>query len=229
MKKPILGILLLGLLLTAPIPTTAEVFVDVNISLPPPMGFSNPPEMIVLPGTYVYVVPDVREDIFFYGGWWWRPWEGKWYRSRHYDSGWSSYRNVPSFYRRIPVGWRDNYQQRQWQGRQWDHRRIPYEDVHRNWSGWEKNRYWEKQKTWGVQGYKQPEPPRQPSREVRSPQPRPQVKETQTDRMQQHENREREVEVQQQSRPQEKNARSERSPQQHGKPENGEGKQHGKQ
>jgi hypothetical protein len=228
MKTSLLGTLLLGLLLAAPMPTQAEVFVDVNISLPPPIGFSAPPELIVLPGTYVYVAPDVDEEIFFYGGYWWRPWEGHWYRSRHYGSGWSSYRSVPSFYRGIPSGWRDDYRQHQWQGRQWNHHPIPYQNVHRNWKGWEKNRYWEKQKSWGVEGLQQQKHPRQPSRDVQSQQSRPRSREAYSERSQPQGNRERGGQVRQQSPAQGKGAKSERSPQQHGKSENGAGKQHGR-
>jgi len=81
MKRLLFGILLLAFVIVVPIPTMAGVDVSVSIALPPPIVFSAPPEMIVLPETYVYVVPDVDVDIFFYDGWWWRPWEGRWYRS----------------------------------------------------------------------------------------------------------------------------------------------------
>jgi len=168
MRKVSLGIVLLTLALTVPILAMAEVSVNIDISLPPLIEFSAPPELIVLPGTYVYVAPDVNEDIFFYGGWWWRPWEGHWYRSRNYGSGWSSYRSVPSFYREIPSGWRDDYREHRWQGRQWNHQQLPYQQVQRNWKGWQDNRHWEKQQTWGVQGLQsQPRTP-QPSREMQS-------------------------------------------------------------
>ena len=133
-----------------PVPTMAGV--DVSISLPPLIAFSAPPAMVVIPETYVYVVPDVEAEIFFYDGWWWRPWEGRWYRSRHYDSGWGYYQRVPSFYSRVPSGWRNDYRERRWGGRPWNYKPIPHHQVERNWSGWKKNRHWEKQQTWGVQG-----------------------------------------------------------------------------
>ena len=108
MKKTLIGMMLLAFVPVSPVPATAGVDVGVSISLPPLIVFSAPPEVVVIPETYVYVVPDVDVDIFFYDGWWWRPWEGRWYRSRHYDSGWSYYRRVPSFYRRVPSGWRND-------------------------------------------------------------------------------------------------------------------------
>ena len=43
----------------------------------------------------VYVVPDVEVDLFFWNGWWWRPWEGRWCRSRYYDRDWGYYDRVP--------------------------------------------------------------------------------------------------------------------------------------
>ena len=155
-----------------------RVDVNVSIGLPPPIMFAAPPALIVLPETYVYVVPDVDVDIFFYNGWWWRPWEGRWYRSRHYDSGWARYGSVPSFYRGIPSGWRNDYRDHRWGERQWDYQPIPHEQVQRNWSTWEKSRHWEKQNTWGVQGLQPRTRSPQPSRVVQpKSQAKPQVRE----------------------------------------------------
>jgi len=61
----------------------AAVDIHISIPLPPPIVFPGPPELIVIPDTYVYVVPDIDADIFFGDGWWWRLWEGRWYRSRY--------------------------------------------------------------------------------------------------------------------------------------------------
>jgi hypothetical protein len=152
MKKLLSGTLLLALVLVSPQPMIAGVDVGISISLPLPIVFIAPPELIVLPETNVYVIPDIDEEIFFYNGWWWRPWEGRWYRSRDYSSGWSYYSNVPSFYRQIPSSWRSDYREHRWRGHQWNYQHIPHQQVQHNWQGWEKSRYWEKQKTWGVQG-----------------------------------------------------------------------------
>ncbi|MBF0303504.1 MAG: hypothetical protein HQK73_10705 [Desulfamplus sp.] len=111
----------------------------------PPIVFDEPPELIVVPETYVYVVPDLDDDLFFYSGWWWRPWKGDWYRSRHYNSGWRRYQNTPSFYRDIPSGWRNDYRNNRWRGDKWDYQRIPHRNAERNWSKWEKIRHWENQ------------------------------------------------------------------------------------
>jgi hypothetical protein len=179
-KNVLLGTMLLSLVLLFPIPTMAGVDVGISISLPPLIVFAGPPEVVVIPETNVYVIPDVDVDIFFYNGWWWRPWEGRWYRSRHYDSGWSYYRQVPPFHRRVPSGWRNDYREHRWRGHQWNYQRIPHQQVQRNWHTWEKSRHWEKQNTWGVQGLKPRTRSQQPSRAA-SPksQAKPQVRKVQ--------------------------------------------------
>lgn len=166
MKKLIFGTVLLALILVFPIPAMAEVDVGINISLPPRIISSGHLQVVVIPETYVYAVPDIEEDIFFYNGWWWRPWDGRWYRSRHYDSGWAYYQRVPSFYGRIPSGWRNNYRDHRWGGHRWNYQRIPHEQVQQHWRSWENSRHWEKNNTWGVQGLKPRTRSQQPSQAV---------------------------------------------------------------
>jgi hypothetical protein len=214
MKKLVFKTILLALVLLFPVQAMAKVDVGINISLPPAIVFGGPLQVVVIPETYVYAVPDVDEDIFFYNGWWWRPWEGRWYRSRHYDSGWAYYRGRPSFYGRIPPGWRNNYRDHRWGGHPWNYQRIPHEQVQQNWRSWEQNRHWEKQNTWGVQGLK----PR-----GRSQHP------TQTDHKRSPTNPQvREATKQQQSRPQSGNVQSQHSQQQHQQTQQQSNPQHGK-
>ncbi len=148
-------------MMVAPIPTVAAV--DIRIALPPPplpppIPFPAPPEVIVIPDTYVYVVPDIEGDIFFWDGWWWRLWEGRWYRSRHYDRGWVYYEYIPYFYYDIDFGWRSFYRDRHWHGHRWDYQRIPYGQLQKNWRIWKNNRYWERERKWNVERY-EPLPP----------------------------------------------------------------------
>ena len=183
MKKVVWGILFLGLVLVSPVPTRAGINIDIGISLPPPIVFASPPQLVVLPETYVYVAPDLDADIFFHNGWWWRPWEGRWYRSHDYNSGWSHYRDVPSFYKGVPPGWRNDYRQHRWKGHKWNHQRIHHKQLKRNWRDWEKNKHWEKQQSWGVKDL----PPRHFRPQVKEvKQKRSQVKEVQQKRSQQH-------------------------------------------
>jgi hypothetical protein len=210
MKKLFWGILFLAFVIEVPVPTMAGVDVNVNIGLPPPIVFSAPPDLVVLPETNVYVVPDVAADIFFYHGWWWRPWEGRWYRSRYYDSGWAYYHRVPSFYAMIPSGWRNDYRDHRWKGHQWNYQRMPQQQVQRNWSGWEKSGHWEKQQTWGVQGLQPRTQSQKPSGEMQR-QPRQQGRAVKPERAQQH----------QEARPQSREVQSQHSQQQRGNSEKG--------
>ena len=136
------------------IPAEAQVDIRVGIQLPPPIVFPAPPQVVVLPETYVYVVPDIDEDVFFFDGWWWRPWQGRWYRSRYYDRDWGYYSRVPSFYREVPQDWRHEYRDHQWRGHAWSYERMPHEQVEKNWNAWKKDKHWEQHDTWGVQGLK---------------------------------------------------------------------------
>jgi len=117
----------------------AEVNINVGIKAPPPppLAIPAPPPMFVIPRTYVYFAPEVDVDVFFYQGYWYRPYRGNWYRSRTYNGKWiyiSSARvpraviNVPPDFRHVPPG----------------HRHIAYGDVRKNWRTWEKDKYWER-------------------------------------------------------------------------------------
>jgi len=173
MKKLLLGTILLALAIIVPIPTMAGVDISIGISLPPPIVFEGPPDVVVLPDTnYVYVVPDIYyADIFFWNGWWWRPWEGRWYRSQYYNRGWAYYNNVPSFYFDVDPGWRGYYRDRSWHGRQWYYERIPNQRLQQNWKIWNKNQHWERQGNWGVKSYKpRPQQQRQELRHQRQEQ-----------------------------------------------------------
>ena len=149
-KLVLFGITAFGLTVLAG-PALARVNVQVGIQLPA-LVFSAPPELIVLPETDVYVVPDIDSDVFFYEGWWWRSWNNRWYRSRNYDRGWAYRRGTPAFYRNVPGNWRQHYRDRDWRGQPWQHQRVQQQEVRKNWRGWRQNRYWERQRNWGVQG-----------------------------------------------------------------------------
>lgn len=152
MKKLLIKTVLLIFMVMIPASVLAEIDVKVrvDIPLPPPIIFPAPPAVVVIPETDVYAVPDVEADIFFYSGWWWRPWEGRWYRSRNYDRGWVHYNREPVFHRDVPPEWKSDYRERRWKGQEWDQRRIPHRDAEKNWRGWKRNKHWEKDNNWGV-------------------------------------------------------------------------------
>ncbi len=165
MKRLLLGTALLALVVVVPIPTIAGVDIHIGVPLPPPppivfpappsIVFHAPPEVIVLPDTDgVYVAPAINVDLFFWNGWWQRPYEGRWYRSRYYDRGWGYYKDVPSFYFDVDPGWRGHYRNRHWRGHRWNYSRIPEQELHRNWKSWQKDQHWERHGTWGVENYR---------------------------------------------------------------------------
>ncbi len=108
-----------------------SVGVGVGVALPPPIVVETPPAMVALPGaTGVYVAPEVSVDLFFWNGWWWRPWGGYWYRSHYYNRGWGYYRGgVPAFYGRVNPGWRGYYGSHSWNGRPWHYRTITHQQF----------------------------------------------------------------------------------------------------
>jgi len=202
MKKSLYRILL-AVAIVIPVQAMAEINISIGIPLPPPIVFSAPPEVIAMPETSgVYVDPDIDADLYFWNGFWWRLWEGRWYRSAYYDRDWAYYDDVPSFYFNVDRHWRDYYRNRNWYGHEWNYQRIPYERLQQSWKGWQSKRSWGGQKTWGVQEY----PPRTQvhTRVLRKQrqqeyQQRPEVQKHQQYRQQQR----------QQQRPQEKPRRGE--------------------
>ncbi len=121
--------------LFTPVQGTAEVNVSITVPLPG-LVIPAPPPMIVVPGTYVYYPPSVGVDIFFYHGYWYRPYRGGWYIANGYNGPWRTVGpnrvphalyDVPRDYRRMPPV----------------HERVPYEVVRKNWRGWEKERHWD--------------------------------------------------------------------------------------
>ncbi len=144
MKTWKMGFLVVGaaLLVLTGFMARSEARVDVNIGINiPAFTFAAPPSLVVIPGTYVYFVPGIDVDILFYHGYWYRPYEGRWFRARSYRGPWAFIPpgrvppvlvDLPPDYRNIPPGYRA----------------IPYREFNRNWSRWERERYWERDERW---------------------------------------------------------------------------------
>jgi len=201
----VIGALLLVLTASA---TQSEAGVNVNIGVNlPAIVFAAPPDVIVIPDTNdVYVVPDIDVDLFFWNGWWWRLWEGRWYRSHYYNRGWGYYNNVPSFYFDVDPGWRGYYRDHNWYGHRWNYERIPNQRLQQNWKGWKNGRHWERQGTWGVRSYQpRPQQKRQELRQQRQQQyqQRPEVQKQRQPQVQQQQRQPKEK-VQRQQQPKEK-------------------------
>ena len=113
------------------------VSVGVSIGLPPPVEFAEPPDVVVVPSgnTYVYMVPD-QEGFYFLGGFWYRFYEGNWFRATAYGGPWIHlYRNrvplaivnvPPGYYHHLPPGYY----------------RVHYNDLHTHWRDWDHQRHW---------------------------------------------------------------------------------------
>lgn len=121
--------------------TKAEVHVNVGIFTPPAYSFPAPPPVVVIPRTYVYTVPDASVPILFYSGYWWRPYEGRWYRAHSYNGPWGHVEHarvpravvdVPAGYYRVPPG----------------HQKIPYGQLKKNWKKWERDEHWSRNERW---------------------------------------------------------------------------------
>ncbi len=144
MKKGKFVLMGIGFLVLFLAVSSAQSYAGVNIGIGiniPAFRFAAPPEMVVIPGTYVYYAPGADVDILFYQGFWYRPYEGRWYRARAYNGPWAFVESgrVPGALIGLPHDYRHGYAEQ---------RRIPYRDFNRNWKRWEKDRYWEKDERW---------------------------------------------------------------------------------
>ncbi len=111
--------------------------VSINVPLPPAIVFPAPPQLVVVPGTNVYFAPDVSADVLFYGGYWWRSYEGRWYRGRSYRGPWhhTVRGGVPSAIYRLPRGYRHSYSHNP---------RLHHQEVERNWHRWQRDHHWQR-------------------------------------------------------------------------------------
>lgn len=125
--------------------------------VPPEVSFSAPPSLVVVPGTKVYVAPNVEGRLLFYHGYWWRPFEGRWYRSDYYYGPWQfvvSERVPGVLYNLPPNSWytfgrphffhRDEFEGNRWG---WQHEHHWYRDDrhnrdgHRDWEDRDRNEH----------------------------------------------------------------------------------------
>jgi hypothetical protein len=111
--------------------------VNINVGInPPPLVIQGPPQLAVIPGTYVYYCPDLAADVFFYQGHWYRPYDGRYYRSATYEGPWVRLgpNRVPTVFLNLPPRFRSLEV----------YRRVPYRELNTNWRAWERDRYWDR-------------------------------------------------------------------------------------
>ena len=118
----------------------AGVHVGIGVNIPI-FTFAAPPSLVVIPGTYAYYAPDADVDIVFYHGYWYRPYEGRWFRAREYNGPWGviARTGVPGVLIGLRADFHHFYR---------EHPRIEYRDFHRNWRSWERNKHWEGNERW---------------------------------------------------------------------------------
>ena len=90
---------------------SAEVNININLG-PPPIVVAEPPEVVMIPGSIIYFVPQIEFDVFFYNGYWWSPRGSQWYRSRAYNGPWGVVhkRYIPAPVYRVPKDYRRVYE-----------------------------------------------------------------------------------------------------------------------
>lgn len=138
-----------GAAVVVSVPTRSHAGVNVSINIPlPGLVFVAPPAMAVVPGTYVYVAPEADADLFFYQGYWYRPYNGRWYVSVDFNGPWGSiaFNHVPQALINLPPAYRVPPA----------YARMPYGMVRRNWRTWEEERHWDNYARGG--GYASPSP-----------------------------------------------------------------------
>ena len=138
MKKRNLIGLAAGSLIVASVlfaPARSNAGVNITIALPlPGVYLAQPQSLVMIPGTYVYFMPDMEMDIFFYSGYWYRPYRGHWYMAAHYPGPWTHIASgrVPVVLMNLPVHYR---------ARLAYHKRVPLRTVVHNWRRMEKRHY----------------------------------------------------------------------------------------
>lgn len=137
MKKILFGTVFLLVVSILPITAMAQIQVGISIGVPPPITFSAPPELVVVPSgpSYVYMVPGTV-GLYFFGGYWYRFHGGHWFRAVSYSDPWGpiDIGLVPAPIVVVPHDYILNMPP--------GYHRIHYNDFHRHWRTWERNHHW---------------------------------------------------------------------------------------
>jgi hypothetical protein len=154
MKRFIMSISVVFLLLLALSKVGFAVDIDIgDIHIrtgiePPPIEITGPPELLPIPGRYVYFIPDTDADIFYYHERWYRPYRERWFRSASYKGPWEHIRDVPPALIDLPPDYRSSPP---------GFYRVPYEELRNNWERWEQEKYWDRRRDEEKRRYKERE------------------------------------------------------------------------
>ena len=86
-KAIVVGIVVVAAALSA-LPAAAQVSVNVNVG-PPPVIFSAPPRVVVIPQSPVAYAPDTSYNVFFYDGRYWSFHDGAWFLASTHRGPWA--------------------------------------------------------------------------------------------------------------------------------------------
>ena len=106
-------------------------------SVPPPIEITGRPELLPIPGRYVYFIPNINADVFFYHDSWYRPYKGRWFSSARYKGPWEHVRDVPPALIDLPPDYRSSSS---------GFNPIPYRELRNNWERWEQERHWDRRR-----------------------------------------------------------------------------------
>jgi hypothetical protein len=128
--KILMGLGAAALLLGIPAGARAQAIrIDFGVQFP------GPPPLVVV-GSGVQVVPEIDEEVFFVGGWYWVRRDAGWYRARDYRAAWypAPPQVVPVYLTRAPPGFYRRY----------------YRDDDGRWRGHEDGEYraWRERHDW---------------------------------------------------------------------------------
>jgi len=101
---------ILTIILFAGIISIAQAEVNINLG-PPPITFSRPAKLIMMPWSGVYFVPDNEVEVFYYKDYWWTEREDRWYQSKEYNGPWEiiQRKHVPNHVLKVPKNYRSTY------------------------------------------------------------------------------------------------------------------------
>ncbi len=121
---------------------------EARFSTRPPIITESYTHVVHIPGTYVYAVPDIDSEVFFYGGRWFSYHDNYWFRATVYSGPWVRVRigNVPSRLHRLPGHYRQHIHSKS--------HRIHRSELKKHWKSWERDRHWDHDGGHGGDGYK---------------------------------------------------------------------------
>jgi hypothetical protein len=104
--------------------------VTIKISPPPEITISSEPDVVVIPKTDIYYIPDVKANIVFYEGNWYRLYENHWFMSTSYSGPWVYVETPPGVIVNLPPEYHGEHH-------------IHYKELKAKWKEWKREHHWE--------------------------------------------------------------------------------------